>query len=258
MSTRQKLSVVMITKNSEELLSECLESVEWADEIIILDANSNDATMTIAAKYGVKIYQSNIWSGYGKQRQMAQNYASHPMIFMIDSDERITPQLRRSIDFVLTQPPAKIVYSVSRCNLFLGRWMRHGGWYPDRVIRLYPRCFQYNNNLVHESVECFHAKIKPLYGDLLHLTNQDFCTFQWKQCTYAKAWAMQHYQQGKHYGLLNIFYRTVWAFIRTLFIRASFLDGKQGWLLAVVISQYTFNKYTALWALNYTSRHKNT
>ncbi|VFP82911.1 glycosyltransferase family 2 protein [Candidatus Erwinia haradaeae] len=255
MSARQKLSVVMITKNSEKLLSDCLESVAWADEIIILDANSSDATITIAAKYGATLYQSSVWSGYGKQRQIAQSYASYTMIFMIDSDERVTPELRKSIDFVLQQPPEKIVYSVSRCTLFLGRFMRHSGWYPDRVIRLYPRSFQYNDNLVHESLECFQTTVKPLHGDLLHLTDRDFCSFQLKQCAYATAWAKQRYQQGKNYGFLNIFYRTIWAFIRTLLVRASFLDGKQGFLLAVVIAQYTFNKYTALWALHYTSSH---
>ncbi|VFP79602.1 glycosyltransferase family 2 protein [Candidatus Erwinia haradaeae] len=255
MNMQQKLSIVIITKNAEKLLPACLESVNWADEIIILNTGNSDQTMKIAVNYGAKFYQSSTWCGYGKQRQIAQSYTSHPMIFMIDSDERMTPELKKSILFILQQPvTTKIVYSISRCNLFLGRFMRYSGWYPDRVIRLYPRCFQYNDNLVHESLEYFQAKIQPLRGDLLHLTNRDFCAFQWKQCMYAQAWAKERYQKGKSYNFLSIFYCTIWAFIRTLFIRTSFLDGKQGWILAIVISQYTFNKYTALWVLNYTSK----
>ncbi|AUX74295.1 glycosyltransferase family 2 protein [Erwinia pyrifoliae] len=255
MRTRQKLSVVTIAKDAAELLPECLESVSWADEIIVLDSGSSDATPQIAARHGAKVYHSSEWRGYGKQRQLAQSYASHPMILMIDSDERVTPELKQSIEKVLQQPPTEVVYSLARCNLFLGRFMRHSGWYPDRVIRLYPRQFRYNDNLVHESLETAQAKTERLRGDLLHLTCRDFSAFQWKQFAYAEAWAKQRHQQGKRCGIAAIFGHTAGAFIKTLLLRAGFLDGKQGWLLAVVNAQYTFNKYTALWALNHASRN---
>ncbi|CAO95117.1 glycosyltransferase family 2 protein [Erwinia tasmaniensis] len=254
MSTGQKLSVVMIAKDAAEILPECLESVSWADEIIVLDSGSSDATPDIAARHGAKVYHSSEWHGYGKQRQLAQSYASHPMILMIDSDERVTPELKRSVEKVLQRPPAEVVYSFSRSNLFLGRFMRHSGWYPDRVTRLYPRHFRYNDSLVHESLETARAKTEQLHGDLLHLTCRDFSAFQWKQFAYAEAWAKQRHQQGKRCGIAAIFGHTAGAFIKTLVLRAGFLDGKQGWLLAVVNAQYTFNKYTALWALNHTSR----
>ncbi|VFP80227.1 glycosyltransferase family 2 protein [Candidatus Erwinia haradaeae] len=253
----QKISVVIITHNSEEVLVKCLESVNWADEIILLDFKSSDQTLDIAVRYGVTVYHSNVWYGYGKQRQIAQNYATYGMILMIDSDERVTPELQKSINLILKKPPEKIVYSIARCNLFLGRAMRHGGWYPDRVIRLYPSFCVYNDNLVHESLNVPEIPIQPIYGDLLHITSRDFCDFQFKQCAYAKAWAKQCYQQDKHYGIIKIIYHSLWSFIRTLIVRRSFLDGTRGWLLAIVVFQYTFNKYAALWALNCTSRDKN-
>jgi len=257
MSTRQKLSVVLIAKNAADLLPECLESVSWADEIILLDSGSSDSTPELAVRHGARVYHSTEWHGYGKQRQLAQSYASHPMILMIDCDERVTPELRHNIELILKQPASDAVYSIARRNLFLGRFMRHSGWYPDRVTRLYPRNYQYNDNQVHESLKTEKAQVRPLQGDLLHLTCRDLSAFQWKQFAYAEAWAKQCYQQGKSCSVTAIFSHTIGAFLKTLVLRAGFLDGKQGWLLAMVNAQYTFNKYATLWALNNTSRKEH-
>ncbi len=246
-----KLSVVIIAKDEAQLLPECLESVHFASEIILLDAGSSDATCEVAAHYGAKVFRSSDWPGYGKQRQQAQQHATGDMILMIDADERVTPALREAIEQQMAAPlDNNTVYSITRCNLFIGRFMRHSGWYPDRVIRLYPRQYQYNDNRVHESLNIGSACVKRLSGDLLHLTCRDFLSFQSKQLAYAGAWAQQGHLQGKRCGIPAIFSHTLAAFFKTLVIRAGFLDGKQGWLLAVVNAQYTFNKYTALWALN--------
>ncbi|WP_130832734.1 glycosyltransferase family 2 protein [[Erwinia] mediterraneensis] len=253
MNQRQSLSVVIIAKNEAELLPDCLASVNWADEIIVLDADSEDATVEIARRQGAKVFHSAAWAGYGKQRQLAQSYASSEMILMIDADERVTPALRNAIEQVLTQPPSATVYSISRSNLFLGRFMRHSGWYPDRVIRLYPCILSYNDNLVHESLETAGAPVVALQGDLQHLTCRDLISFQRKQLAYADAWARERYQRGKSCGLFSIFSHTLGAFVKTLLLRAGFLDGKQGWILAVVNAQYTFNKYSALWALSHST-----
>ena len=250
MTARQRLSVVMIARNEAELLPDCLASVSWADEIILLDSGSEDATLAIAQQYGAKVFQSQGWPGYGKQRQQAQAHASGEMILMIDADERVTPELRAAIEQVLqAAPQADKVYSLGRLNLFLGRFMRHSGWYPDRVVRLYPRAYRYNDNQVHESLETGAAQIIALPGHLQHLTCRDFPTFQRKQLAYAEAWARQRHQQGKRCGLFSIFSHTLGAFCKTLLLRAGFLDGRQGWILAMVNAQYTFNKYAALWAL---------
>ena len=253
MSVRQRLSVVMIAKNEAELLPDCLASVIWADEIIVLDSGSSDDSVEIATQAGAQVYQSDDWQGYGIQRQRAQGYATGDMILMIDADERVSPELRAAIEQVLVAPPSRTVYSLGRSNLFLGRFMRHSGWYPDRVMRLYPRTFRYNDNLVHESLQSDGAPVVALPGDLQHLTCRILIAFQRKQLAYAEAWATERHQRGKRCGLFSVFSHTLGAFVKTLLLRAGFLDGKQGWILAVVNAQYTFNKYSALWALNHAS-----
>ncbi|OAT15505.1 lipopolysaccharide biosynthesis glycosyltransferase [Buttiauxella noackiae ATCC 51607] len=246
-----RLSVVMIAKNAADVLPECLASVSWADEVVLLDSGSTDSTVEIALEAGAKVFINEDWQGFGKQRQLAQNYASHDYILMIDTDERVTPELASTLKAVLENPQPDTVYSIARRNLFLGRFMRHSGWYPDRVTRLYARSrYSYNDNQVHESLEAPGAKVVPLKGDLLHLTCRDFASFQRKQLNYATAWAQERHQRGKRVSIAGIFGHTFGAFCKTLLLRAGFLDGKQGWLLAVVNAQYTFNKYAELWALN--------
>ncbi|KAA1194800.1 glycosyltransferase family 2 protein [Photorhabdus heterorhabditis] len=248
MSKRKRLSVVMITKNSADLITDCLASVSWADEIIVLDSGSSDDTCQIAQTMGAKIFSNTEWPGFGRQRQLAQQYASGDYIFMIDTDERVTPELRASIEQVLTHADNNKVYSCARRNLFLGRFMKHSGWYPDRVLRLYARDrYQYNDNQVHESLETHKAPVVILKGDLLHLTCRDLMEFQGKQLNYAKAWAKQRHGQGKLCSYFSIFSHTFGAFFKTWLLRAGFLDGKQGLILAIVNAQYTFNKYVALW-----------
>ncbi|MGQ8818730.1 glycosyltransferase family 2 protein [Serratia sp. NA_13] len=250
MSARRSLSVVIIAKNEAGLLPDCLQSVAWADEIVMLDSGSQDDSVAVAESLGAKVFTHVDWQGFGKQRQLAQSYASHDYILMIDADERVTPELRQSIEQALTAPDDNQVYSCARRNLFLGRFMRHSGWYPDRVNRLYAnQRYRYNDNLVHESLDINGAKVVPLNGDLLHLTCRDFFAFQRKQLRYAEEWANQRHQAGKRCGYLSIITHTVGAFCKTWLLRAGFLDGKQGLLLAVVNAQYTFNKYAALWAL---------
>lgn len=257
MSARKSLSVVIIAKNEAGLLPDCLRSVAWADEIVMLDSGSQDDSVAVAESLGAKVFTHVDWQGFGKQRQLAQSYASHDYILMIDADERVTPELRQSIEQTLTAPDDNQVYSCARRNLFLGRFMRHSGWYPDRVNRLYAnQRYRYNDNLVHESLTINGAKVVPLSGDLLHLTCRDFFAFQRKQLRYAEEWANQRHQAGKRCGYLSILTHTLGAFCKTWLLRAGFLDGKQGLLLAVVNAQYTFNKYAALWALgrNYSEK----
>ncbi|PQQ29188.1 glycosyltransferase family 2 protein [Photorhabdus hindustanensis] len=248
MSDKKRLSVVMIAKNSADLIADCLTSVHWADEIIVLDSGSSDDTCQIAQAMGAKVFSNTEWPGFGRQRQLAQQYASGDYIFMIDTDERVTPELKASIEQVLAHADNSKVYSCARRNLFLGRFMKHSGWYPDRVIRLYARDhYQYNNNQVHESLETNGSPVVTLQGDLLHLTCRDLMEFQRKQLNYAKAWAKQRYEQGKQCGYFSIFSHTFGAFFKTWLLRAGFLDGKQGLVLAIVNAQYTFNKYVGLW-----------
>lgn len=251
MSQGKRLSVVMISKNAADIIGECLDSVQWADEIIVLDSGSQDDTCHIATEKGAKVFVNSEWPGFGKQRQLAQQYASGDYIFMIDSDERVTPELKSSILAVLQQPEENVIYNCARRNLFMGRFMKHSGWYPDKVTRLYAReHYQYNDNLVHESLETKGATVKTLQGDLLHLTCRDLMEFQQKQLKYASEWAKERHQQGRTISYGSILSHTAGAFFKTWLLRMGFLDGKQGLILAFVNAQYTFNKYASLWELS--------
>lgn len=258
MQPAMRLSVVMITRNAAALLPDCLASVQWADEIVVLDHGSHDATRQIAEQQGARVYTASEWPGFGIQRQRAQGYASGDMVLMLDADERVTPALRASIEAVLRQDANTVrhtVYSIGRRNWFLGRYMRHSGWYPDRVIRLYARTgYAYSNLQVHESLDVQQARVEKLTGDLLHLTCLDLIGFQQKQLQYAQAWATERHHNGRRCNFLSVISHTLGAFLKTWLIRAGFLDGKQGWLLAMVNAQYTFNKYAALWALSHADK----
>ncbi|MFJ5450381.1 glycosyltransferase family 2 protein [Pectobacterium carotovorum] len=254
---KKHLSVIIITKNESELIEECLQSVSWADEMIVVDSGSTDSTVEIARRYGAKVYQHDDWPGYGKQRQRAQSYASGDYIFFIDADERVTPELRQSIESTLLKSNLdnKVVYSCARRNFFLGRFMKHSGWYPDKVLRLYAnKHYQYNDNSVHESLDCGDASVQYLSGDLKHLTCRDFSVFQEKQLRYSITWARERHEKGISCRYSEIFTHSIFSFLKTWLFRAGFLDGKQGLLLAFVNAQYTFNKYTALWSLNKKTR----
>ena len=248
---RQTISVVLIAKNSAATLESCLKSVQWADEIILLDSGSTDNTVELAKQFGARVFSHTEWQGYGHQRQIAQQYASSDYIFMIDTDEQVTDALKNSIRAVLKQPlQANKVYTCSRRNWFLGRYMMHCGWYPDRVIRLYlNKERRYNDNRVHEAVDTTDAQVIDLEGDLLHRTCDNYMDFQQKQLVYARHWSEDKFQQGKRVGLTSAFSHAIGAFVKAYLVRKGFMAGAHGLLLSMIVAQYTFNKYAALWSL---------
>lgn len=247
---RQTLSVLIISKNEAELISDCIQSCHFADEIILLDSGSEDDTVEIAMKLGAKVFIDTNWEGFGKQRQKVQKFAASDFVLMIDADERVSSSLREEIlDILNAETTDDIVYAIPRLNLFLGKYMKYSGWFPDYVIRLYKReHFSYKNDLVHESLECENAQIKRLKGYFTHLTCRDLVQFQKKQLEYASAWANDRIQKNKRCSYFSIWTHTIGSFAKTYFLKLGFLDGKQGVLLAFVNANYTFNKYTLLWA----------
>ena len=217
------LSVAMIVKNEAHYLAQCLDTVkDWVDEIVILDSGSTDATQQIAEQYGAKFYQNTDWPGFGKQRQLAQQYVTSDYVLWLDADERVTPELRQ---------------------------IRYSGWYPDYVIRLYRKDFtQYGDQLVHEKVELpINTNIQKLNGDLLHYTYQNIHHYLVKSAGYAKAWANQQEKAGKKATLWQGISHAIGCFVKMYFIRLGFLDGKAGLLLAILSAHSTFVKYADLW-----------
>lgn len=247
------LSLVLIVKNESTNLAPCLDSAkDIAAEIVILDAGSTDDTLEIAKKYTDKIFVNNHWQGFGKQRQIAQSYASEDWVLMLDADERLTPELANEIRLVIDKSKLDTVYNISRLSWAFGDFIRHGGWYPDYVARLYPKDkVQYNDALVHEKlVPNKSLRQKNLTANLLHYTYEDLEHYLVKSAGYAKAWAAQRYSKGKKSSIFQGLGHGVWWFFRMYILKAGFLDGKQGLLLALLSAHSVFAKYVALWEMN--------
>lgn len=243
------LSVALIVKNEEENLAACLDTVMWADEIVVLDAGSDDNTVEIAKKYTDKIFINADWQGYGIQRQRLQEFTSCDWILMLDADERLTPELISGVKEVVKNNDTNVVYALPRLSWCFGDFIRHSGWYPDYVTRLYAKDnAKYNDKLVHEKLEfTSSSKEMKLNGDLLHYTYRDLEHYLVKSAGYAKAWATQKQANGKSSSLLKAFSHGLSCFLTMYIFRLGFLDGRQGLLLALLSGHSTFAKYADLW-----------
>lgn len=249
MSARPTLAAVLIVKNEADNLADCLATLDWVDEIVVLDSGSTDATQAVAEAAGARFFVNSEWPGFGKQRQIAQAHVQSDWILWVDADERVTPGLKTSIEAVLAKPTTNIVYSVPRLSWVFGRFIRHCGWYPDRVLRLYPKALTgYNDSLVHEKVITKKGiKIKKLKGDLLHYTYRDLEHYLVKSAGYAAAWAEQRQQKGKTSSISKGMLHALGCFMKMYILKAGFLDGKQGFLLSVLSAHSTLVKYADLW-----------
>lgn len=241
------VSAVLIVKNEAANLSACLATLEWVDEIVVLDSGSTDDTLDIAAAHRAKVFTNSDWRGFGVQRQRAQQHATCDWILMIDADERVSPELRDNIRRCIAKGPA--IGLLNRLSWCFGRFIRHGGWYPDRVARLYPRGMaEYNDALVHEKLILpEHLPVRRLQGDLLHYTYRDLRHYLEKSAQYAEAWALERAEKGRQGSLTQGLLHGVGCFLRMYVLKAGFLDGRQGLLLALLSSHSTFAKYADLW-----------
>lgn len=249
MSSRPTLAAVLIVKNEAENLADCLATLDWVDEIVVLDSGSTDSTREVAEAAGARFFVNADWPGFGRQRQLAQAHVQSDWVLWIDADERVTPELRASIEATLANPASDTVYSIPRLSWVFGRFIRHCGWYPDRVLRLYPKALTgYNDALVHEKVELgSNIKTARLSGDLLHYTYRDLQHYLVKSAGYAAAWAEQREKRGKKGSLTQGILHGVGCFLKMYLLRAGFLDGKQGLLLSLLSAHSTFVKYADLW-----------
>lgn len=254
--SRATVSAVLIVKNEVHVLEPCLESlVEWVDEIVVLDSGSTDGTLELAARYGAKVHIREDWQGFGIQRQRAQSLATGDYILAIDADERISPDLRRSIEVLLTNPDDSKLYQLVRHNSFLDKTPFHNGWRREKIIRLYARNkFGFNSRLVHESVDPNGTSVKTLCGALIHDACRDYEYYLEKHLAYAHSWARGQAAKGRRGSIVAPILHGVHLFLRLFFIQGGFLDGRHGFLFAVHMGQYSFNKYAALW--HYSRQHK--
>ncbi|MGD8117149.1 glycosyltransferase family 2 protein [Vibrio sp. TRT 29B02] len=246
---RATIAAVIITKNEQDSLRDCLESLRWVDEIIIVDSGSTDSTEAIAREYTEHFYVNAEWPGFGKQKQLAQSYATSDWILAVDADERIDDTLRENILAMLENPPQNTVYNLNELTWVFGRFLKHSGWYY-RHVRLYPnKLTKYNDNLVHESVIIPQGcQVAELDGDILHYSYQNLNHYLVKSAGYAKAWADQRQARGKKASLSQGMIHALGCFLKMYLLKRGFLDGKQGFLIAVLSAHSTFVKYADLWA----------
>lgn len=245
------LSVIIITKNEQAHIADCLESVSFADEIIVLDSGSADDTCAIARRLGAQVYHTTHWPGFGKQKNKALNLATKDWVLSVDADERVPANLAAEIQGVLTQSEADAdAYSVARMSCFGERWIKHSGWWPDRLVRLFKRNKAYFKDVtVHESV-VVDGKTKELNGYLLHYPYSSLEVLIDKTNHYSSAAALQLHERGKKIRLAGIVAKAFWTFVRIYIIRRGFLDGKEGFFLAGVAAAGSFFRYSKLWFLN--------
>lgn len=242
-----ELSVVVIAKNEEKNIGDCLSSVGWADEIVVVDAGSTDKTIALAKKFTKKVFVQP-WSGYGAARNFGVKKATNDWVFWMDADERMTPELQNEILRSLQSFNANVVaYQVARKAFFMGRWIKHCGWYPGWVTRLFKKeSGQFTENRVHEQLKV-RGQVGRIHADLLHFTDPDLFHYFEKFNRYTTLAAEELIQQGERFSLTKLFLNPAWMFIKMYFLRRGFLDGLQGLILCVLSSAYVFTKYAKLW-----------
>ncbi len=247
------LSVILITKNEAANIRACLESVAWADEIVVVDSGSTDDTVTIARQMGAIVYEHD-WIGFGPQKNRALDYASKDWVFSIDADERVTPELRAEIEQSMHSGEAD-GYFCPRLSQFCGKFIHHSGWYPDYVLRLFKLgSGRFSDSLVHESVLLTGRKAR-LRTPLLHYSYLTQADVERKVEQYSSAAARQMFQAGKRSSWAGAALSGGWAFVRTYLLRLGLLDGNAGWDIACMNARTTYLKYRKLEALRAAERY---
>ena len=244
-----KLSVFVMAYNDAHQLRACLESVAWADELIVVDSYSTDATEKISREFTDKVYQHE-FKGFGRLRNEAVAHVTHDWVFSLDTDERATPEIRDEIRTLLSQGSDADAYFVPRKNWFLGRWIRHGGWYPDyRQPQLFRKDrMRYREDLVHEGFE-LEGKIGYLKEHVVQYPFRDVDHFLAKMERYSHLMARRMVEQGRRFHTHQLVTHSCFTFFKMYVARAGCLDGVPGLILAGLYAYYTFIKYASLWEM---------
>jgi glycosyltransferase involved in cell wall biosynthesis len=243
------LSVIIITKNEAANIGACIDSVAFADEIIVVDSGSSDDTRRIAADKGAKVSCTDDWPGFGPQKNRALDLATGDWILSIDADERVTEELAAEIRREMAAPRAD-AYKIPRLSDFCGRWIRHSGWWPDYVLRLFRRgTARFTDAAVHESLRST-STVANLHSHFLHYPYADLETYIAKINRYSTDAAAMMHAKGRRTSLAGATGHAVWTFVRHYVVRRGFLDGKEGFVLAVMAAMGSFIRYNKLILLN--------
>jgi glycosyltransferase involved in cell wall biosynthesis len=246
--TRPKVSVCVVAMDEEAKIADCLRSADFADEHVVVDSHSTDRTREIAASLGARVVERD-WPGHVEQKNFALAQATHDWVLCLDADERVSPELRASILAALARPDLPDGFEVSRRTWYLGRWIRHGGWYPDRKLRLFRRSAGgWTGRNPHDRVEV-RGRVETLEGDLLHLSYDSVADHLRTIDSFTTIAAREKRAAGESAGLGGLVLRPWGKFVRMYLLRAGFLDGVPGLVIAVSGAYYVFLKYAKLWEL---------
>ena len=244
------LSVILITRNEEANLADCLASLEGiAQQVVVVDTNSSDRTLDIAKSYGAVIAQPQDWPGFGPQKNRALDLATGEWVLSLDADERLTPALKSEIVTAIHHSAHVDCFAIPRLSWYCGRFIRHSGWNPDYVDRLFKRgSARFSDDLVHERL-IPSGQVAKLENPMLHYSFMNYSQVLQKIDRYSTASAEQAFAKGKTSTPLKAVLHGVWSFFRTYFLQAGFLDGPQGFTLAMSNAQGTYYRYIKLWHL---------
>ena len=246
------LSVVLITQNAAGQLADCLASVAFADEVVVVDAGSTDGTAALAERYGARVVTKE-WLGFGRQKRFAVEQAANDWVLCLDADERVSPELAASLVRVL-EAPASPVYRMARRNRFLGRWLRHGEGYPDWSARLFDRRqARWSDDVVHEKL-LYAVSPGTLEGDLLHESAEDLGRYLEKQNRYTTLAAQELHRQGRRAGIAEFAFSPLVRFIKFYVLRLGFLDGLPGLVHIAIGCMSSSMKYAKLIELRRAAR----
>jgi glycosyltransferase involved in cell wall biosynthesis len=248
------ISAIVITKNAEATLRRCLESLRWADEIIVVDSGSSDRTLEICRECGVRVQQTPDWPGYGPQKNRALDLAVGDWVISLDADEWISPELRTEIKRVLALADSRDAYAIPRRSSFCGRFMRHSGWWPDYVVRLFRRgSTRFSEDQVHER-PIVSGSTGRLRQPIMHEAITDLDQMILKMNMYSTSSARMFHRNGRRASLFTALLHGWWAFTRTYFLRLGFLDGREGLMLAIANAEGSYYRYLKLMLLSDESR----
>lgn len=246
-----RLSVIVITRNEVQRLRRCLESVPFADEIVVVDSASTDGTPGLAQELGARVITTADWPGFGPQKNRALEAAQGTWVLSLDADEWLSPELAAQVQAVVRRPPAAgapAAYALPRLSSFCGQWMRHSGWYPDRVARLFQRGgARFSDDFVHERLQV-EGRVDTLGGG--HLLHESIPTLHLavdKMNRYSSGRAQDLLRAGRRGSLGRAVGHGLWAFVRTYFLKRGFLDGRLGFVLAVNNGEASYYRYLKMW-----------
>jgi glycosyltransferase involved in cell wall biosynthesis len=252
------LSVILITRNEEANLEDCLASLDGiAQQIVIVDTNSSDRTLEIAQKYGSLIAQPPDWPGFGPQKNRALDLATGEWVLSLDADERLTPALRSEILTAIHHSAKIDCFAIPRLSWYCGRFIRHSGWSPDYVDRLFKRgTARFSDDLVHERL-IPEGAVAKLENPMLHYSFRNFSQVLSKIDRYSSASAEQAYAHGKRSNPCKAILHGLWAFFKTYVLKVGFLDGRHGLALAISNGEGSYYRYMKIWLLELEDQHEN-